>query len=198
MAELPVLAGLRCPICARRTAQRKPCGRCQSDSPAFDSTWSPLDYAGSAVSLIHAFKFGGDLAAGLVLADTMLRERGDGFPKVDCLLPVPLHPGKLRHRGFNQSVELARRLGSRMRIPTAIRAARRVREGPSQSGLRGIAPRRHNVRGVFHVEHGALTGRRIALVDDVMASGATASEMARCLKQAGAREVHAWVAARAE
>jgi ComF family protein len=123
----------------------------------------------------------------------MMRERGaDILDGAACAIPVPLHPSRRRHRGFNQAADLARQ----MRIPVAT-ALRRVRATPTQTGL--PAARRHgNVRDAFAATRaaGALTGAVVVLIDDVSTTGATLDACARVLKRAGIAEVRALTAAR--
>ena len=123
----------------------------------------------------------------------MMRERGaDILEGAACAIPVPLHPSRRRHRGFNQAADLARQ----MRIPVAA-VLRRVRATATQTGL--PAARRHgNVRDAFAATRsaGALTGAVVVLIDDVSTTGATLDACARVLKQAGIAEVRALTAAR--
>ena len=122
-----------------------------------------------------------------------MRERGaDMLDGAACAIPVPLHPSRRRHRGFNQAADLARQ----MRIPVAT-ALRRVRATPTQTGL--PAGRRHrNVRDAFAATRaaGALTGAVVVLIDDVSTTGATLDACAGVLKRAGIAEVRALTAAR--
>jgi ComF family protein len=111
---------------------------------------------------------------------------------------VPLHPARLRERGFNQALELARPLGRRLAVPVAPRLIRRITPTRPQQGLRG-RERRHNV-GTRSRRHPGLSAdppRSVALVDDVMTTGSTVGEIARLLRQAGVERVEVWVLARA-
>lgn len=143
--------------------------------------------------MIHAFKFRGDLAAGRLLAELLTDATAHRSP--DFLLPVPLHPRRMRQRGFNQSLELARQLGRRQRIPVASKLLSRIRDTPPQH-TQPAKRRRANIRGAFQVKQ-ELSGAHIALIDDVLTTGHTAAEIAHTLKQAGAARVEVWVAARA-
>ncbi|MCU0934472.1 MAG: hypothetical protein MUF66_00045 [Gammaproteobacteria bacterium] len=116
----------------------------------------------------------------------------------DLLIPVPLHRRRLRQRGFNQSVEVARVLEERLGlalVPSG--GVIRVRITVPQTELEGAAARQRNVAGAFHVEHRAVRGQRVALVDDVMTTGATLYELARAVRASGAVWVEAWVCCRA-
>ena len=110
------------------------------------------------------------------------------------LVPVPLHRNRLRRRGYNQAVELARPLGRALGLPVAPRLCRRQRPTPAQAELTG-SDRRRNVRGAFAVA--APVPRHVAIVDDVVTTGSTVGELARVLRRAGAERVEVWAVARA-
>lgn len=169
------------------------CGRCLQRPPAFDEVLSPLRFETPINRLIHAFKFRGDLAAGRLLAELLADATADRTP--DLLLPVPLHPRRIRQRGFNQSLEIARQLGRKRRIPVASKLLSRTRDTPSQHIL-PAKQRRANIQGAFQVKQ-KLPGAHIALIDDVLTTGHTAAEIAHILKQSGAARVEVWVVARA-
>ena len=116
-------------------------------------------------------------------------------PLPDCLIPVPLHPTRLRQRGYNQALEIARPLSTRLQIPLEIDAVRRIRATPAQA-LLPLKERARNVRGAF-VARRRFDGQRVAIVDDVMTSGHTANSLAQCLRRAGAENIEVWVVARA-
>lgn len=162
----------------------------------FRSTTAALRYECCTESLIHAFKFNGDQKAGRILA-TLLARRSREAEQPDLLVPVPLSPKRLRARGFDQSWELARHVAKLTGISAEIDCVRRCSDRVPQSSLATWSARRQNVRGVFHVEPSRVTNRHIAIVDDVMTSGATANSLASELTRAGARRVDVWVACRA-
>ncbi len=191
-ADLPWL-GESCPRCAMPSPGGQVCGACLRDAPAFDRTIALWRYAPNADRLVQAFKYRGRLA----LASYFAREltgRIEALPTAELVVAMPLARGRLAERGFNQAHEIAKRLARLMRIPIATRLVRRTRETADQTGL---APdeRARNVRGAFVCE-ASLAGRRIAVVDDVMTTGASLDELARTLKRAGAAQVENWVVAR--
>ncbi len=171
------------------------CGECLRQAPPWDRAWAPFRYAWPLDRLETRFKFHGDLAAGRVLAEAWLREPS----LVDLpqrLLPVPLHRSRLRQRGYNQALELARPLSRALGIDLLPRGLQRRRATPPQSELDGQA-RRANVRGAFGLAPGLDLPQHVAVVDDVMTTGATLAECARLLKRAGVGRVEVWALARA-
>lgn len=153
-------------------------------------------YQDVVVHLISALKFHQRLALarlfGQLLAEAALQHAGGFWP--DLLLPVPLHPARLRQRGYNQSLEVARVLGRWLDVGVAARWVTKVVATAPQQSL-GRAERVENVRGVFYLRR-PLTARRVAIIDDVMTTGATVNELARLLRASGAERVQAWVIAR--
>lgn len=171
------------------------CGACIAHPPAFDAARCALRYTGAAAYLVHRLKFSGDLAAGRVLAHLML-ERAHLAPLREpaALVPVPLHPSRLRERGFNQAAELATHLARSLGWPVR-HAVVRTRAGVAQSTLTDAGARRRNVRRAFKaVRH--VAGWNVVLVDDVLTTGATLGAIATALKKAGADRVEVWCCAR--
>ena len=189
-ADLPRLAQPLCPRCALESPGAAQCGRCLADPPHYDATVAALEYRFPADVLVHALKFRGELALAPFLAG-FLSERLSSEEPIDCVIPVPLSAERLRERGYNQAVEIARHVR-----PGKIDLAACLRHGsaPPQTGLPWDA-RRHNVRGAFRCTR-SLAGARVAVLDDVMTTGATLDEIARTLKKAGAARVVNWVVAR--
>ena len=176
------------------------CGACLLDPPPFDSALAAVDYAYPWDSLVQRLKFHAalDLACALaaLLCDAV-RRRGDA-PLPDRVLPVPLSAARLRERGFNQSWEIARRVARALGCNADAALLLRMKDTAHQVAL-PHDQRAANVRGAFAVEprrRGEVQGRAIAIVDDVMTTGATVAESAAVLAQAGARSVQVWVVAR--
>lgn len=190
LASLPRLAAARCEVCALPLTSGSRCGPCLERPPAYDAVSAPFAYAFPVDALIQAFKYGGDLALAPVLAAT-LAPAGNG---VDALIPMPLSATRLRERGFNQAHEIARHLGRRLGLPVLSNAVRRIADTAPQAAL-PWKERARNVRGAF-VCDADLRGRHMAIVDDVMTTGATLAELARNLKRGGADRVSGWVIAR--
>jgi ComF family protein len=158
---------------------------------------SPFIYGGPLAEAIIRFKHGGLPALGARLAGLALSLLD--APAVDLVVPVPLHPRRLASRGFNQASVIAGRAARSWEAGLVRRALVRIRDTPSQGGLTALA-RRRNVRGAFALRRGQarLAGSRVALVDDVWTTGATARACARVLLRAGARSVHVLALARVE
>ena len=188
-AELPRLERPLCPRCALESPRGELCGRCLSQAPAYDATQAALAYEFPADALVQALKFRRELALAPLLA-ALLAEKLRG-ERVDLVVPVPLSRERLRRRGYNQALEIARHVrGGTLELALC----ERTREAPPQMEL-PYAERQRNVRGAFRCTR-ALIGARVAVVDDVMPTGATLDEMARTLKRAGAVHVVNWVVAR--
>ncbi len=172
------------------------CNSCQAQPPLFDRAFAPFRYQPPLDALIKTLKFGGRLANARLLGDlfaTALIERGGPWP--DCIVPVPLHPQRLRERGFNQALELARTAARRLRIPLQPSLLQRIRYTQSQTQL-DAHRRQTNPLGAFALGH-SLPGTHIALIDDVMTTASTISECARVLHSAGAIRLEVWAISRA-
>jgi ComF family protein len=192
-ADLPRLPAERCPVCALPTPAGEVCGACLKRRPPFDHTVAAFSYDFPLDKLVQALKFNENLILVNLLADALIKQVGS---RPDRLIALPLHPARLRERGFNQSLLLARRISARLNIPLLPDACDRVRDTPPQSSL-PWKERDKNMRQAFTCQPEAnIQGKHIAIVDDVMTTGASIGELARVLKQAGAREVSAWVITR--
>jgi ComF family protein len=184
-----------CPVCALATADGSVCGACLASPPAFDATLAACRYAFPADRLVQAFKYRGRLALATWCAQAIVvaRERtGNDVP--DALMPMPLAASRERERGFNQATEIARVLAERTGIRLLLGSAQRVRSTDPQASL-PWRDRARNVRGAFACDD-AVRGLHVAVIDDVMTTGATLGELARTLKAAGAVRVQNWVVAR--
>lgn len=191
--DMPALPAARCPQCALPAPDGHLCGRCLKHPPSFRHTVAAHAYAFPLDALVKHFKYGGNLGLADWCADSLARALA-GTPMPDVVLPMPLHDTRLAQRGFNQAAEIARRLAPRLGVPWLARGCRRVRDTPPQAGL-DLGARRRNLRGAFDCR-ADLAGKRVALLDDVMTSGASLDELARTALKAGATEVWAWVVAR--
>lgn len=186
-----------CRQCALPLPEPAPaCGRCLRHPPPYTHTLALGMYAFPLDRLLPRFKFHADLAAGRELAH-LLATAAHHAERPQALVPVPLHPQRLRERGYNQALELARPAARALGLPIDARTLRRIRATDAQSDL-PFEARRRNVRGAFAVaDPEAVRDRRIALIDDVMTTGNTVGAAAAALRAAGAAEIEVWVVARA-
>lgn len=172
------------------------CGTCQRAKRAPYRAVAALRYAPPVDRLIHGLKFRAKLVHGRVLGELLAEAvLGAGLERPEVLVPVPLHPQRLRQRGYNQSLVLARYAGRRLGVPVCANRVRRVRQTPPQTGL-PARQRRSNLRGAFATTT-SLEVPCVAIVDDVMTTGATVAELARVLRLAGVGRVQVWCCARA-
>lgn len=201
--ELPVNQPA-CPRCAQVMPACDPgarppllCGACMHHPPHFDRAISAWQYAGAVPHLVTTLKFRHGLhlihplAEGLLA--TLRAQPRTAWP--EAILPMPLHPSRLRERGFNQALELARPLGHRLGLAVERALCRRTRMTAAQSTLT-LRQRKANVRGAFEVTTHC-PWRHVALLDDVLTTGHTADELSRVLKRAGVEYVEVWSVARA-
>jgi ComF family protein len=170
------------------------CGKCISNPPAFTRCIAPLRYEFPTNKLINSFKHQGLFSRGTVLAELLLCELTSQKKLPELILPVPLHWRRQFTRGFNQAQWLSNYLGRRLTIPVDTRLLSRQKHTPAQQGL----PRKQrlkNLKGAFRLNHN-IEGKNIALVDDVVTTGSTTSELSQLLRKAGAKEVEIWCLAR--
>lgn len=173
------------------------CGQCLAQALPFERCCCAADYGAPWDRLIVAFKYRGQIDLAAALADRLLAgldPAARAWPQL--VVPVPLAPERLAERGYNQAWELARRVARQLRLPASARLLDRPLARAPQAGL-GRAERRRNLQGAFAVPRPQrVTGHRIALVDDVLTTGATAAEATASLLAAGAAGVQVWALAR--
>lgn len=170
------------------------CSHCINLPPPFDRTIAPFMYSQSIAYLIKTLKFHNHYKnarlLGSLLADQVMAENAHA----DCLIPMPLHRNRYRERGFNQTIEIGRIVSKQLRIPLSLTECIRKRDTPHQVGL-SASQRQMNVQDAFAMVR-PLQGKRVAIIDDVMSTGASVRELAKVLKQAGVMRVEVWVCAR--
>jgi len=173
IAELPALPE-SCPRCALPSPAAAVCGSCLNHPPHFDATLALWRYEFPCDRLVQALKYRARLAlAGFFARNLASRP----LPEVDLIVPMPLHPKRLAERGFNQALEIARGVARHLGRPIEPRGVLRVKDTPPQTEL-------------------PYEGVSVAVLDDVMTTGATLNELARALKRAGATRVENFVIAR--
>lgn len=193
---------LACRCCAMPlpdTAQQDAlCGECLADLPPFQSAVAPWLYRFPVDQIIGRYKYRQQLSVGHGLVRAFvdhMEQQLAAHPerRPELLVPTPMHPQRQRRRGFNQAEDIAELLSERLGIPWTITLVQRSRSTPSQSGL-NRQQRQTNLKGLFQA-----TGRspqRVAIIDDVMTTGATARALSQVLRNAGAREIQVWTLAR--
>lgn len=193
ITALPRLPPAVCPRCAEPGTAGQPCADCLRQAPEFSACSAPFSYTFPVDRLIQALKY----AHRLALAPWFARQiavllEASTF---DRIMPLPLHPQRLRERGFNQAQEMARQLAADFGVRLDSHSLQRIRRTATQAEL-PLNARAANVRGAFACMDD-LNGQRVLLLDDVLTSGATANECARVLRLHGATSVHVAVVARA-
>ena len=189
--DLPTLSE-PCPRCASPSPNGSVCGNCLKTAPAYAATPTLWRYDFPADRLVQALKFRARIALAAFFGKALAERFVPGA--ADIIVPMPLHRLRLAARGFNQAAEIARHMARETRTPFAPTAAVRIRGTLPQSDL-SYEERPRNVRNAFRCNID-LRGIRVAVVDDVMTSGATLSELALALKRAGALRVENWVVTR--
>ncbi|MDX8378508.1 MAG: ComF family protein [Gallionella sp.] len=192
-AAMPYLNTPHCPLCALPTTQGECCGHCLRSPPLFNRTIAVFAYRFPLDKLIQAMKYQEQLALSQTFAEKILpRIKPLNLP--DYLIAMPLHPEKLRRRGYNQAQLIAAKIAHKIKRPLLRNGCHRLRDTPSQASLPW--PLRHkNMRDAFSCDTD-LTGKHIALVDDVFTTGASLNALAVAVKKQGATEISAWVIAR--
>ena len=193
-ADLPGAPAPACPTCALPAPAAAPCAACLRTPPPWRAAVAACTYAHPADALVKALKYGARLECAPALAQ-LLGAAVAARPLPALVVPMPLSAARLRSRGFNQSLEIARALPAALARRVDSGALERIRDGAAQATL-ALDARAANVRGAFHAPR-PLEGLHVALLDDVMTTGATLREAAAALRAAGAGEVSAWVVARA-
>lgn len=202
-ASIKPLAGPACPRCGRPFASTVAltyspshlCQACRLRRPAYTNAWSLYPYTPPLQDAIRLFKYRGKVALADALGELMNAALQQP-PDVDLVMPVPLHPSRLREREFNQSLLLADRLNFRLRLPLSHDNLVRLRRTEPQTELSRTA-RLKNLRKAFAVLRPLeVAGKRILLVDDVMTTGTTVNECAKVLRKAGAADVYVGTLAR--
>ncbi len=171
------------------------CGHCQKTPPVFDSAFIPFRYAPPIDQWIWKFKFRNDQVSGKLLADLFIKKWHESPATIpEILIPVPLHASRLRQRGFNQSLWLARYIGNQLGIKVDSRSVRRNLKTPPQHEL-NMQQRKTVLTKAFTLK-GNIKYRHAAIVDDVLTSGSTVNEISKLLRSKGCATIDCWAIAR--
>ncbi|TQV75149.1 ComF family protein [Aliikangiella marina] len=200
--RLPIVESA-CDICAmpmtnpRINSSRFRCGECLTSSPPFEKTVSAFHYESPISDFITELKFHHQTQSLNLMSDYLsqkitLAYKSDLLPH--AILPIPLHHSRLKQRGFNQAQLIAAKLSKQLQIPLHRQGLDRQKATQPQVGL-DAAERAKNLKGAFRVR--AIDASHVALVDDVMTTGKTVTELTRCLLKAGIARVDVWTVARA-
>lgn len=170
------------------------CGACINAAPSFDTTTSLFTYDYPVDKLLQRYKYQEMLHLSRTFGALLSTKLASQLQNIDAIIPMPMHRERLKQRGFNQALEIARLVEKNLQIPLNYKACQRIKLTPPQASL-PLKDRIKNIRGVFVCKEN-LNGKRIAIIDDVMTTGASLNELAKTLKKAGAAHVECWVIAR--
>ena len=193
--ELPWLPKTNCPQCGLASSGIV-CGSCLSSPPDFDATHAVFLYAYPVDAMMLRYKYGNMLNLGDAFGEFLAEKTV--LDNVDLIIPMPMHPQRLKERGFNQALEIAKVSTKNCKEKLDYKSVARQILTPPQASL-PLKERVKNIKGAFKVKADKLDqfqGKRVAIIDDVMTSGASLNELAKTLKKAGAVHVECWVIAR--
>jgi ComF family protein len=196
LKDLPWHSARQCPQCALITNGTL-CGSCLSTPPSFDATTALLTYDYPADGLLQHYKYNASLNLAHTFAALFVEEKHAKSiikSEIDLIIPMPMHQNRLKERGFNQALEVAKRISRDLKIRLDYTSCLRTKHTPPQASL-NLKDRIKNIKGAFNCQQN-LEHLNIAMVDDVMTTGASLNELAKTLKQAGAAHVECWVMAR--
>lgn len=202
--DLPWHPKTACPQCGLASSgaglNRTVCGSCINSPPDFDATHAVFFYQFPIDAMMQRYKYGNSLNIGHTFGQFISSKifLEDHNKNIDIIIPMPMHPQRLKERGFNQALEIAKVLAKNCKEKLDFKSAERIKLTPPQASL-PLKERVKNIKGAFKVNAERLNqfqGKRVAIVDDVMTTGASLNELAKTLKKAGAVHVECWVIAR--
>ncbi len=183
-----------CGLTNRAIDEHPVCPGCLINPPRWQAMFTPYHYSGLVRRFLLQAKFANDLPPVKALCQAHTEFSRDGLPWPEVLLPVPLHQKRLQARGFNQASEFALFWSKRLGVPVDRHCLRRIKDTKSQSGLTARL-RQQNIRGAFQCQNPGY--RHVAIIDDIITTGSTLSEITRLLHQQGVEFVEVWALARA-
>lgn len=170
------------------------CGLCLRHKPDVDQVLTAYRFEEPLRTLLHEFKYRQGLYLSSFITQLMLDAIDVSLYKTQCLIPVPMHPLRIRQRGFNQAAELAKNLGRKLNLPFDLSGCQKVMNTEPQAGLNAMQ-RRKNINNTFKADR--QHHQHVTLIDDLLTTGSTANELARVLKNNGVAQVDLWCCARA-
>lgn len=202
--QLPWFTAPQCKVCGL-VSQHGICGACLSAPPSIDQTQAVFTYDYPLNHLLQQFKYQEALSISRLFAHVLQQKiaqnrtstavvNGINQPNIDLIIPMPMHPQRLKTRGFNQAHEIAKPMAKALQLPLNPHVCQRVKLTPPQASL-PLKDRVTNIHGAFECKKN-LEGLNIAIIDDVMTTGASLNELAKTLKKAGAARIECWVIAR--
>ncbi|MCW9024823.1 MAG: ComF family protein [Gammaproteobacteria bacterium] len=172
------------------------CGRCLQDPPPFFQSHIPYHYATPLINLLTGLKFSQQLHHARLLGNLLTQHLLPQLTsKPECIIPVPLHPQRLRQRGYNQALELARPAAQALNIKLDTQLCQRIKNTQPQTEL-SLRSRHANLRNAFQIA-ATVPYQHIAIIDDIVTTGHTVHELARMFKRAGVAQIEIWAIARA-
>lgn len=189
-------ACVRCALPLAGSSSQGLCGSCLKHPPRYDAAWSAYLYAQPLEWMIHQLKFSANLSFARLLSDRLLQMAPALSDRPDCIIPVPLHPKRLRQRGFNQAHELIKPVANSLQIPVDTHSCQRLKYTNAQTGL-DARQRKKNIKNAFRFSNREQY-RYIVLFDDVVTTGSTVDELSRVIKSRGVTRVDVWCLARAD
>ena len=193
LKDLPWHNALHCPQCSL-PSNGLLCGTCINAPPAFDATLAIFTYDYPVDKLLQHYKYKEMLHLSNIFGTLLSTKLAAQVKNIDAIIPMPMHQTRLKERGFNQALEIARLVAKNLQIPLNYKVCQRTKLTPPQASL-PLKLRIKNIHGVFECSEN-LQGKRVAIIDDVMTTGASLNELAKTIKKAGAGHVECWVIAR--
>ncbi|MBI2785841.1 MAG: ComF family protein [Legionella longbeachae] len=193
--ELLTPLGPACQHCAYPLAdtQYLVCGRCIKKTPHFDRAMIQYTFEEPLRSLLHLFKYHNGLYLGSFLCHLMMQTVRNYEKMPECLIPVPMHPQRIKLRGFNQAAILALSLAKKLQLPCDLSSCQKILNTAAQASLDG-EQRQKNLRHAFKTKR--ISFQHVAIIDDLLTTGRTANELAFTLKKSGVKQVDVWCCAR--
>ncbi|MCX7125210.1 MAG: ComF family protein [Gammaproteobacteria bacterium] len=185
----------QCGLPITESDNKIPCGSCMANPPPFDNTFSLFQYAAPISSLITKLKFHGDLSIAKLFSHYWINFLSEKKTLPELIIPKPLHYKRLKERGFNQALEIAKPIGKHFQITIDTKSCIKLKNTAPQSSL-SAAMRRQNLKNGFALSY-SITAKHVAILDDVMTTGNTVSEMSQLLRISGVERVDIWCCARA-